>query len=437
MKRNHRVHAAVAAFLLALVNAVGAPSAHAQSFTVITQPVQVPLHWTSEASAKGSKQRKLGIYVALGGSSTPQIFEFDTGGSGFYAASGTGTTSPWWGSASTPTGTTFDQSYDSGTTYVGAVVTTTVQLFESATATTPLLSATDVIVGQATSITDTKDSPPAQLWPLPSDTSTPPVNKAFYGDFGMAPKQGVSGIDSLAAQLQYGEGVTAGFRVHASDENPWVQFGLSASDIAVVAGTYPMNVATGTSPAGVAYYESTVVTGTLSVTDGSRSFEQPTGFIFDTGASTAIHTSTAIPFPSDLTKDGEGSEVKHGAQVVVSATSAEPSAGSQTILSLVAGGTTNEDKVTVQSSNGEYYLNTGILPFLTNDFVFNLAGQQLSIVTPESSDPADLTGDGQVNGSDVDMVLSNFGPCSGCPCDLDDSGTVDYGDVSLVLLSFN
>ena len=337
-----------------------------QGFSTVTTPIQVPLHWRY-VNGDVTGQRKLGIYVTLGGGTTPQLFEFDTGGNGFYATYSTGSASPWWGPAWTTTGGTFSQSFDSGLAYTGTAATTTVQLFGSVTASTPLLTAANAVVGQ--------------LWPLPSGTISPPIEQAFYGDFGMAPKRGQAGIDQLAAQLLYGPAVTAGFRVHASDENPWVQFGLSASDTALATTSFALNVGSGTSPAGVKYYDNLVVTGSLSVTDGVREFKQPTGFIFDTGASTTIHSGTNVQFPDDLTKDGAGKRVKDGALVVVSGSSLLD--GDWTAFMTITA--SSSDKVGVQNDDsstkhGPYYLNTGIAPFLENDIIYNLEGETLTLV---------------------------------------------------------
>jgi hypothetical protein len=359
-----------------------------QGFSTVTTPIQVPLHWR-HVNGDTNGQRKLGIYVTLGGGTTPKLFEFDTGGNGFYATYATGTASPWWGPAWTTTGGTFSQSFDSGLSYTGTAATTTVQLFGSATASTLLLTAANAVVGQTTSIVDKKYTPYEQLWPLASGTSAPPIEQVFYGDFGMAPKRGQAGIDQLAAQLLYGPGVMAGFRVHASDENPWVQFGLSASDTAVVATSFALNVGNGgTSPAGVKYYDNLVVTGSLSVTDGTREFKQPTGFIFDTGASTTIHSGTNVQVPGDLTKDGAGTRVKDGALVVVSGSSVLD--GNWPVFMNITASAT--DKVRVQNDDsstkkGPYYLNTGIAPFLENDIIYNLEGETLTLVPASAPVP--------------------------------------------------
>lgn len=367
--------------------AVGDSHALGQGFSVISNPIQVPLHWR-HIDGSTANPRKLGIYVTLGGAATPQLFEFDTGGDGFYATfSGS---AAWWGGGWAATSGTFNQTYDSGMTYTGTAVTTAVSLFADASGGAPLVTATNVVVGQTVGIEKKRnDGSIEQLWPLPSGTSPPPVEQAFYGDFGMAPKRGQAGIDSLAGQLLYGPGVTAGFRIHASDESPWVQFGLTASDTAVRPTTFAMNLASGSSPAGVAYYENLVVTGSLFVVKDGQPFEQPTGLIFDTGASTTVHNSgSTSPFPPHLTQDHAEREVVHGATFVVSGSSLVSDAGWLPLMSLTTGGHVDVDQVAVQfkADNPNYYLNTGILPFMQNDFVYDLAAARLTtIAVPEPS----------------------------------------------------
>ena len=67
-----------------------------QGFSTVTTPIQVPLHW-QQINGDANSQRTLGIYVTLGGGSTPKLFECDTGGDGFYASYATGSARPWWG----------------------------------------------------------------------------------------------------------------------------------------------------------------------------------------------------------------------------------------------------------------------------------------------------------------------------------------------------
>lgn len=47
--------------------------------------------------------------------------------------------------------------------------------------------------------------------------------------------------------------------------------------------------------------------------------------------------------------------------------------------------------------------------------------------------PADLTGDGHVDGADLGSLLAAWGPCAGCPADLDGDGAVDGADLGTLL----
>lgn len=57
----------------------------------------------------------------------------------------------------------------------------------------------------------------------------------------------------------------------------------------------------------------------------------------------------------------------------------------------------------------------------------------------EPGSPADLNGDGLVNGADLGLMLSSWGPCSGdpCPADLNGDGAVGGADLGLLLVDFS
>jgi len=55
----------------------------------------------------------------------------------------------------------------------------------------------------------------------------------------------------------------------------------------------------------------------------------------------------------------------------------------------------------------------------------------MTIGTPGS--PGDLNGDGVVDGADLGLVLSEWGPCPGCASDLNGDGIVDGADLGLLL----
>ena len=49
------------------------------------------------------------------------------------------------------------------------------------------------------------------------------------------------------------------------------------------------------------------------------------------------------------------------------------------------------------------------------------------------SNPADLNGDGVVNGTDLGLLLGSWGACPGCPADLNGDGVVNGTDLGLLL----
>jgi hypothetical protein len=422
-------------------------AAQAQS-AVFTTPVRLALHWLPETD--NTSIQKLGIYAALNGGD-PAMFEFDTGGSGFFPTEASG--SAWWGSTPTCTPSTcppFSTTYDSGLTYTGNVVTASVQLFDDSSKLTRRIHADSITVGQTTSIACTTttatcaSSNPSNSssWPtLPSGNSAP-VQGRFFGDFGMAIKPSSSGNNSLVMQPSFWtlfdlNVITPGYRVHASAEStPWVQFGLRKDDLTLRPKTFALNTSTGGT---VSALTGGLNNGTLIVEGSSRSFAGAnlTSLIFDTGATTTIHsgpvtlTNGPFPpgaFPCELTALAScpppigtaSSTVRDGARVVVRAPSLLPGAGEVEILHLLAGNnkstTANFNEVTVQGfdptalapacaafNTACFYLNMGILPFLENDVIVNLnptlANPQLTLIHQQVPAPAPLLGLGAAFGS--------------------------------------
>ena len=220
--------ATAAALLLPLLGGDFLASAPARAQS--TSPVRVLLQWAPDPD--NPSIRKLGLLVALNGGQ-PQLFEFDTGGTGFFATYGNGST--WWGSApvcTTPTCTPFTTTYDSGLTYSGNLVSASVTLF-GGTAALPLLSATGLSLGQTTSITCNPAADCASKigktsesgWDSATGQRQPPVQGNFYGDFGLSLRNGGSaGPNSLITQdafwAAFDPAIRRGYRVHAASSNP-------------------------------------------------------------------------------------------------------------------------------------------------------------------------------------------------------------------------
>ncbi|MEB3167010.1 MAG: hypothetical protein VKO65_10125 [Cyanobacteriota bacterium] len=416
-----KVRAALGSMLKALIGPAVVWIPLAPSLAApLSAPVVIPLHWV--ASPNDASTRKLGIYAALNDGSQPELFEFDTGGTGFLATEACDRSrSRWWGDGSpvapcpsgppppgcpTPSAATFCTIYDSGLQYNGNIVSSTVQLFASQQGPVAL-STPRLTLGQTLFITggSAKSDPSGWLANDPDGSGSfrPPVQGRFYGDFGMAIKPSSNGIPTLIQQDSFWtlfdpDKVKRGFRVHASDETPWVQFGLTEQDLQGATMRFRLDREYGG-----------IRTGSLRVHKAGANQDQPfsmkrnTMLIFDTGATTTIHsgpvlitgqndpdgvfpcalTTSVCPFPQGTTS----STVLDGAHVRVQALSLDPGVGELDLLSFVAGDNkaTERDynQVTIQGMGTElapacallnnpqacYYLNTGILPFLHYDVI--------------------------------------------------------------------
>jgi hypothetical protein len=350
----------------------------AAASSVITETVNVPLHYRTI----GSGGQKLGIYASVGGG-TPQIFEFDTGGGGFFAAYATNDKSPWWGTGFDTTGLPVTNTYDSGIQYQGAIITTAVSLYADHHSSTPLVTTDNGLrVGQMTNIINTNG---ATYW-TPGGEATngiPPIDQAFYGDFGMSLAYASNGIVNLVAQLSFSNGITPGFRVRAYGTNPYLQIGLTADDTNSSSAFYfTMNTNTN-APAGATFtnsgslfYSEQVFNADMAISNATTNFTTNLGITTDTGASTTIHNANLGGVPDALyVTNNEGKlHLVEGADFGLSG--------------LTLGGTnvdffdfvTANNQVSIQDnnpSNTTFYLNTGIALFQQYDVVYNLQDGQI------------------------------------------------------------
>ena len=354
------------------------------SVGVIASPITVPLYLTD----LGNGTQKLGIYATLGSGGTPVLFEVDTGSGGFFAsyASQTPSASPWWGTGVNTTAVPVDVLYDSGNAYTGFAANAQVSLFAK-DGTQPLLSTPRVTVGQMDSIS--KNATP--LWTptgLPPGVTTPPISKAFWGDFGLAPTYRTNGVTNLLSQLTYVNGVLPGYRIHidTAAQQAWLQIGLTAADVSDSAGSYFPMIVDPNSPgyaknpySGLRYYGEQLFNATITITGATGTIVDTAnvGMTPDTGATTGLHWTERSPQPypaqyAQITSDGS---LINGLRFVVTGTT---TAGTQaTVLDLRTNERLNDGNVTVQNrSTPLYYLNTGILPFLLNDAVYYLGDSE-------------------------------------------------------------
>lgn len=351
---------------------------------VVTAPIVVPLQLTD---VNETTNKKLGIYATLGsGSATPEIFELDTGGTGFYAAYASDPTSasPWWGGGVVTTARPVKVQYDSGNFYQGYTATAQVSLYAPG-GVTPLITTARSVVGQMDLIEKINpvNGEITSLWgPSGQVQSYPPIDRAFYGDFGLAPTYAPSGVTNLLAQLVYTNGVLPGYRLHTDAGGSWLQIGLTAADLADPRATFfPMIVdpnAPGyaTNPySGVRYYGEQLFDATITISkSGTTVVNTPgVGITPDTGAQPTLHNTnrSPLPYPTQYAgiTDPKGNALENNLRFVVTATTTDGTQGT------VYDFNTTDTGVSVQNqratnSNPAYYFNTGLELFYLNDVIY-------------------------------------------------------------------
>lgn len=388
------------------------------SVGVITTPITVPLYFTDiDSDGDGTADtKKLGIYATLGNGATPKLFEFDTGASGFFAAyaSNDPKISDWWGNGVRSSTALVSRADDSGITYSGVAANTTVSLFAQGTS-LPLASTGSVQVGQANLITDGSRN----LW-TPSGTSIdggidpPPVEKAFYGDFGVGPNYEADGLTSLLSQFTFANGIAPGFIVHADEQSQtaWVQIGLTAADLqnpstAFFAMDKDKSAGDTTVPnSGVRFYKQDLIKAKINIFDGSEHVikDSEVKVVVDTGAKTTIHNTDKSPDASDYatilqpSHDDPKKGVLKG-DLSFSLKGTTTSGQERTYFTITTTTDPHETDTSTQvvkyrndkagdgvdSDKAKYYLNSGIQLFYQYDVVYDLGtpsgGGQLG-VTP-------------------------------------------------------
>ena len=254
---------------------------------------------------------KFGIYVSIAGSSTPQLYEFDTGGKGFWATYSTETAyrNPSWGSnfIRVPS-ITVTNTYSSGNRYTGNAVQTYLALYSakpdgSADSSPSVVSGTNLIIGQTLGITNTKGNISSGSWP----SLSPPVDAHFYGDFGLSLAAPKDGIANVLPQLAYSTNVLPGFVVKLrspGSTDAKLQIGLAAdylADYPIRISMYGRNTNTlfptinGSTTNGLPTYSETIFTSDITFTNPATgaTYTTNTGIVMDSGASPTLHITQA------------------------------------------------------------------------------------------------------------------------------------------------
>lgn len=358
----------------------------------IEQVYTIPLETFSYVKS-GSTYYKYGIQVGIGGGG-PQTFEFDTGGEGFYAAYSSG--SSWWGGNVTVTTDSFAKQFGSGIAYTGSVAHAGLTFYNSSGTTQILNTAGTVFkIGQANSIV--QDS--TTLWPNAGDTA--PVESHFYGDFGLTLKKGSHGIENVFAQLTYGNGITAGYKVslgpYGSTTGASVQVGLAATDLSnpstlwfTMQGQNTTDVFTGS---GLPTYSAEVLNSDMTLTLGSETHTFTNlGINLDTGNPTpGIDYNDADKSRLELfslNSDGFPISLADGTFLELTANPVGMGEPARTVFSLHAGSDYGQNFVyeNSRSDGGDTYLNIGALLFQQYDVTFDIQNGLLGLtpnIVPE------------------------------------------------------
>lgn len=335
---------------------------------------------------------RYGIYLSLGGSNSPRVFEFDTGGEGLYAAYSAD--AEWWGPDVTTETTPINKNFGSGLEYTGTVAQTSLTFYDAVSKAQVLATptATPYSVGQSTNIVDTKTS--TAYWPpqVVAETPSPPVYETFYGDFGLSLKKGDHGIENIFAQLTYGGSVTAGYTVSlgGKDSPPSIQVGLKASDLTnpnTIWFTMPED-GTKSSEADPTYYAAELITATLSLS-GSQGDPPPLsniGLNLDTGNGSPgiLYKSGSkeegdLQPVSNLYPDGSLESLESGLTLTLVATDAN---GVSVTLDQFVTGTdygTNFVWEEARSDGGDTYMNIGQLLFEKYAVTYDLSTGRLGL----------------------------------------------------------
>lgn len=365
------------------------------SVTAVTLPLYVfPI--------PGKSGFKIGIKISFDGK-TFKMYEFDTGGSGFWAAGNAN----WWPNPKQPNPDPGPQhiKYSSGIKYQAKPVVTDIY-FENTSI--PPLSAT---VAWITEATEGKNEQFAEDWQNALTESDPPAPLfgSFFGDFGMglAPFMEQNGGESVffavIPQLASCNGFIIDLgpcpRGKQPSQEGWVQqgsiqIGVSTQDIDGFPYRFTMQQSSGQyfPQSGIQCYCEELVAGTLELAPPSAEptpFTAQLNFIFDTGAPTMeIHTGTQLLTDSeldpyldkDLASVGKGgTSVKNKTKLTLSAPSGD--SASDTLLQFTTDGQSGVNLANATNLNIQNpldgYVNTGLIPYFQGRVLYDLKGGEI------------------------------------------------------------
>ncbi|MDP1721572.1 MAG: hypothetical protein Q8L37_00015 [Candidatus Gottesmanbacteria bacterium] len=362
----------------------------------ITSPVQIPLY---KFSLPGGGF-KIGIKASFD-SKNFLMYEFDTGGSGFWAAGNDN----WWPVSTykpSPDSSPQTINYSSGIQYVGDPVVTEVYFENGLSVSTTVSRITEATKGiDNPSIVNAFNMAWANAL-TETSPENPPLWNNFFGDFGMslAPfidkTTGTEWFFGLLPQLlpppaeNSTPAMLNGYIINLNAASPYIQIGLAPSDIDNYT-LYAMQVppSPGTQPfpcSDIPSYCEQLLTGCLDLSLAQASFSgKEIGIVFDTGAPSAeIHTdadnaalstisiSALEPYlVNDIVYSGKNGKTQSS---VKPNTGFALTSGSNTLLQFPVGSESGTNAVSATtlnlSSAGSGYVNAGLIPFFKGPVLY-------------------------------------------------------------------
>lgn len=315
----------------------------------------------------GGGQLKVGIQIRLGGGE-PRLYTFDTGSSGFYAAFNRN----WWPSYRRVGGPQISQSYGSDETFQSKIVRTAIGIptedgeLEVETEVGQIHDAWGGALGP-------KSSSP---WRKDTAAGRPPLFGHFFGDFGsgLTQKNGLFAVlPQLPGNLSSGFALRLGCDGHPSS-TPQLQIGLDDAVRNAVTSWVPML----REPQAPAYplsgrpsYAQRLVAGRYRIASATDVYDFGAQSILDTGGpTTSLHEhGDAIRVP-DAFRGTDGRRLRSDLRFQVTAEGTTVANGFD--LAYTTGNVAGTDLVSLTQSDGDAFVNLGLIPFFRYTVVFDV-----------------------------------------------------------------
>lgn len=328
------------------------------------------------------------------------MYEFDTGGSGFWAAGN----DHWWPTYTKPSGSSSQTiNYSSGIQYSGEPVVTEVYFENGLSISTTVSRITNAI---KKSNNANKDKAFDRAWAnafTETSPEKPPLWGHFFGDFGMslAPftdkTTGTEWFFGLLPQLlppppaeNSTPAMLNGYIINLNASSSYIQIGLAPSDIDNFT-LYTMQAppSPGTQPfpsSNIPTYCEQLVSGYLELSPPEAPFSKnEIGIVFDTGAPSAeIHTDADNGTPSTISISALDpylvNKIVYSGESGKTQSSVKPktkftlTSGSSTLLQVKVGSESGTNAVSATtlnlSSAGSGYVNAGLIPFFQGPVLY-------------------------------------------------------------------